>query len=45
MLVATAAPCPVFRYDRQKCEVKHIKDMQLLAAMAPPGGERQLVTL
>ncbi|KAG1668463.1 hypothetical protein FOA52_005236 [Chlamydomonas sp. UWO 241] len=27
-----------FWYDRQRCEVKHIKDMQLLAAMAPPGG-------
>ena len=29
-----------FWYDRQKCEVKHVKDMQLLAAMAPPGGGR-----
>lgn len=28
-----------FWYDRLKCEVKHVKDMQLLAAMAPPGGE------
>ena len=29
-----------FWYDRAKCEVKHVKDMQLLAAMAPPGGGR-----
>eukprot|EP00899_Mesostigma_viride_P014884 jgi/Mesvir1/23397/Mv21091-RA.2 len=29
-----------FWYDREKQEVKHIKDMQLLAAMAPPGGGR-----
>ncbi|GFH10191.1 dynein-1, subspecies f, partial [Haematococcus lacustris] len=29
-----------FWYDRQKCEVKYVKDMQLLAAMAPPGGGR-----
>ncbi|MEW5313998.1 MAG: hypothetical protein WDW38_005527 [Sanguina aurantia] len=29
-----------FWYDRLKCEVKHVKDMQLLAAMAPPGGGR-----
>lgn len=29
-----------FWYDRQKCELKHVKDMQLLAAMAPPGGGR-----
>ncbi|GMH41208.1 hypothetical protein BSKO_09118 [Bryopsis sp. KO-2023] len=29
-----------FWYDRIKCEVKHIKDMQLLTAMAPPGGGR-----
>ena len=28
------------RYDRLKCEVKYVKDMQLLAAMAPPGGGR-----
>lgn len=28
------------RYDRARCEVKHVKDMQLLAAMAPPGGGR-----
>jgi len=29
-----------FWYDRQRCEVKHVKDMQLLAGMAPPGGGR-----
>ena len=29
-----------FWYDRQKCELKHVKDMQLMAAMAPPGGGR-----
>jgi len=29
-----------FWYDRQRCEVKHVRDMQLLAAMAPPGGGR-----
>ncbi len=32
--------CVLCRYDRQRCEVKHVKDMQLLAAMAPPGGGR-----
>jgi len=31
-----------FWYDRQKQEVKHIKDMQLIAAMAPAGGGRNL---
>ena len=29
-----------FWYDRAKQEVKHVKDMQLLGAMAPPGGGR-----
>lgn len=29
-----------FWYDRQRQEVKHVKDMQLLGAMAPPGGGR-----
>lgn len=28
------------RYDRLKCELKHVKDMQLLASLAPPGGGR-----
>ncbi|WIA13292.1 hypothetical protein OEZ85_006876 [Tetradesmus obliquus] len=29
-----------FWYDRARCEVKYVKDMQLLGAMAPPGGGR-----
>ena len=29
-----------FWYDREKCEVKHIKELQLMASMAPPGGGR-----
>ena len=29
-----------FWYDREKCEVKNIKDIQLMASMAPPGGGR-----
>lgn len=29
-----------FWYDRIKCEPKHVKDMQLLASMAPTGGGR-----
>ncbi|EFJ08553.1 hypothetical protein SELMODRAFT_185288 [Selaginella moellendorffii] len=33
-----------FWYDRQKQEVKHVKDMQLLAAMAPPGGGRNFIS-
>lgn len=28
------------RYDHDRCEVRHVRDMQLLAAMAPPGGGR-----
>jgi dynein heavy chain len=28
------------RYDRARCELKYVKDTQLLAAMAPPGGGR-----
>ncbi len=38
MLAVTVIP--LRRYDRQRCEVKHVKDMQLLGAMAPPGGGR-----
>lgn len=30
----------VCRYDRARCELKYVKDTQLLAAMAPPGGGR-----
>ncbi|KAJ7527535.1 hypothetical protein O6H91_16G059900 [Diphasiastrum complanatum] len=33
-----------FWYDRQKQEVKHVKNMQLLAAMAPPGGGRSAIS-
>jgi dynein heavy chain, axonemal len=29
-----------FWYDRTKCESKEIRDMQMLTAMAPPGGGR-----
>lgn len=29
-----------FWYDRKSCEPKEVRDMQLLAAMAPPGGGR-----
>ena len=29
-----------FWYDRSKQEVKHIRDIQLMASMAPPGGGR-----
>eukprot|EP00959_Pyramimonas_sp_CCMP1952_P361628 7573555-Pyramimonas_sp.AAC.1 len=29
-----------FWYDREKQEVKNIKDMQLISSMAPPGGGR-----
>lgn len=29
-----------FWYDRAKQEIKYIKEMQLLTAMAPPGGGR-----
>ena len=32
------------RYERQRCNAKHVRDMQLLAAMAPPGGGRQTVS-
>lgn len=31
-----------FWYDRVKCEVREVRDMQILAAMAPPGGGRNL---
>lgn len=33
-------PLWVCRYDRARCELKYVKDMQLLGAMAPPGGGR-----
>jgi len=33
---------PFCRYDRTRCEVKYVKDMQLLGAMAPPGGGRNM---
>ena len=29
-----------FWYDRMKCEVKHVKEMQILGSMAPAGGGR-----
>ncbi|XP_033636218.1 dynein heavy chain 2, axonemal-like isoform X2 [Asterias rubens] len=33
-----------FWYDRLKQTTKHIKDMQLLAAMGPPGGGRMVIS-
>ncbi|MCO5578649.1 hypothetical protein L7F22_032493 [Adiantum nelumboides] len=33
-----------FWYDRQKQEVKYLKNMQLVAAMAPPGGGRNFIS-
>lgn len=39
--VLNMGACHMFgRYDRARCEVKYVKDMQLLGAMAPPGGGR-----
>ena len=33
-----------FWYDRQKQELKFLKNMQLVAAMAPPGGGRNTIS-
>ena len=31
-------------YDREKCTLKYLKDMQIIGAMAPPGGGRQPIS-
>ena len=33
-----------FWYDREKQTIKHIRDMQLVAAMGPPGGGRMVIS-
>jgi dynein heavy chain len=31
-------------YDREKCQLKYLKGMQIVAAMCPPGGGRQPIS-
>ena len=31
-------------YDREKCTLKHLKDMMIVGAMCPPGGGRQPIS-